>query len=169
VTESILQRYVVAGNFSCSRALQTCPEFPLWIAELFGQRSMTSFTEFWPLYLRAHQHKWTRIGHYCATASALIAVSLSIAFQTVWLTFLGIALGYGIAIASHRLVDGSKSLVLVNPVWGALADFRMCWLALTGGLAAELARHAGSAPSRPGGSMVKNQGKAAGPVKPLRL
>ena len=127
---------------------------------------MTSFTEFWPLYLRAHQHKWTRIGHYCATASALTAVSLSFAFQTVWLTILGIVLGYGIAIASHRLVDGSKSLVLVNPVWGALADFRMCWLALTGGLAGELARHVGRAPSRAGGSMADARAKQSG--RPIR-
>ena len=130
---------------------------------------MTSFTEFWPLYLRAHQHKWTRIGHYCATASALIAVSLSIAFQTLWLTSLGIALGYGIAVASHRLVDGSKSLVLVNPVWGALADFRMCWLALTGGLAAELERHVGRAQSLERGSIAQSPGRTAGPVNPLRL
>ncbi len=104
---------------------------------------MTSFTEFWPLYLRAHQHKGTRIGHYCATTIALSLVGASIALQAFWLTLLGIVLGYGIALASHRLGDGSKSLVLVNPVWGAVADFRMCWLALTGGLAAELAQHVG--------------------------
>ena len=32
---------------------------------------MTSFKKFWPLYLRAHQHRGTRIGHYYATAIAL--------------------------------------------------------------------------------------------------
>ena len=51
------------------------------------------------------------------------------------------ALGYAVALAAHRLVDGSRSLVTVNPVWGAVADFKMCWLALTGGLSADLARH----------------------------
>jgi hypothetical protein len=43
-------------------------------------------------------------------------------------------------------------LVTVNPVWGALADFKMCWLALTGGLGTELERHVGpaqAAPSQP--------------------
>jgi hypothetical protein len=104
---------------------------------------MKSFKEFWPLYLRAHQHRGTRIGHYCATAIALSNVAISIILQSIWPTILGIVLGYTIAIASHRLGDGSKSLVLVNPVWGAVADFKMCWLALTGGFAAELARHAG--------------------------
>jgi hypothetical protein len=105
---------------------------------------MTSFKDFWPLYLQAHRHRGTRIGHYAATTIALTMVAASIAFQAIWLTALGIVLGYSIALAAHRLVDGSRSLVTVNPVWGAIADFKMCWLALTGGLAAELADHLGS-------------------------
>jgi hypothetical protein len=113
---------------------------------------MTSFKDFWPLYLRAHRHRATRIGHYAATGIALSAIAASIALQTLWLTALGIALGYAVALAAHRFVDRSKSLVTVNPVWGALADFKMCWLALTGGLGAELERHVGpaqDAPSQP--------------------
>jgi hypothetical protein len=104
---------------------------------------MTSFKDFWPLYLRAHSHRGTRIGHYAATAIALSTIAASIALQAIWMTALGIVLGYAIALASHRLADGSKSLVTVNPIWGAIADFKMCWLALTGGLSAELARHIG--------------------------
>jgi hypothetical protein len=106
---------------------------------------MTSFKSFWPLYLQAHSHRGTRIGHYAATAIALTTIAASVALQQIWLTAVGIALGYGIALAAHRLVDGSRSLVTVNPVWGAVADFRMCWLALTGGLAAELADQLGPA------------------------
>ncbi|WP_119304701.1 DUF962 domain-containing protein [Dongia deserti] len=117
---------------------------------------MTSFKEFWPLYLRAHQHRRTRIGHYFATAIALSTVATSFVLQAIWLTILGIIIGYGIALASHRLGDGSKSLVLVNPVWGALADFKMCWLALTGGLAAQLAQHVGPACEQVEGSMAES-------------
>lgn len=105
---------------------------------------MTSFKDFWPLYLRAHRHRGTRVGHYAATSIALSAIAASIALQALWLTALGIALGYAIALAAHRFADGSRSLVTVNPVWGALADFKMCWLALTGGLRAELERHVGA-------------------------
>lgn len=117
---------------------------------------MAGFKEFWPLYLRAHQHRRTRIGHYYATAIALSTVAASIALQTIWLTVLGIVLGYGIALTSHRLGDGSKSLVLVNPVWGAVADFRMCWLALSGGLAAELEQHVGPPRDHVAGSMIRS-------------
>ena len=87
----------------------------------------------------AHRHRGTRIGHYAATTIALATIAASIALQEIWLTALGIALGYAIALAAHHVVDGSKSLVAVNPVWGAVADFKMCWLALTGALSAELA------------------------------
>ncbi|HJR21948.1 MAG TPA: DUF962 domain-containing protein [Dongiaceae bacterium] len=117
---------------------------------------MTSFNDFWPLYLRAHRHRGTRIGHYAATAIALSTIAASIALQSIWLTVLGIVLGYAIALAAHRLVDGSKSLVTVNPVWGAVADFRMCWLALSGGLAAELAQHVGRSDEHAIGPMIES-------------
>jgi hypothetical protein len=102
---------------------------------------LISFKDFWPVYLQAHRHRGTRIGHYAATATALTTIAASLALHETWFIALGIALGYAIALASHRLVDGSKSLVTVNPVWGAIADFRMCWLALTGDLEAEIAQH----------------------------
>jgi hypothetical protein len=117
---------------------------------------MTSFKEFWPLYLHAHRHRGTRIGHYTATTIALTTIAASIALQAIWLTALGIVLGYAIALVAHRLCDGSKSLVTVNPVWGAVADFRMCWLALTGGLAAELARHVEPSRSHAIGRMIES-------------
>ncbi|HET6161979.1 MAG TPA: DUF962 domain-containing protein [Dongiaceae bacterium] len=104
---------------------------------------MMSFRAFWPRYLRAHQHRATRIGHYYATTLALSAVAASFVLQTIWVALCGILVGYAIALASHRMGEGSRSLVLVNPVWGAVADLKMCWLALTGGLAAELAEHVG--------------------------
>ena len=117
---------------------------------------MTSFAEFWPRYLRAHQHRGTRIGHYYATGIALSAVTASVFLHSIWMTMLGIVIGYGIALVSHRFVDNSKSLVFVNPVWGARADFKMCWLALTGGLSAELAQHVGSPRDHPSESMVRS-------------
>lgn len=116
---------------------------------------MISFKDFWPLYLRAHQSRGMRIAHYCATAIALTAVAASIALHSIWLTILGIVLGYTIAVASHRVV-GSKSLVLVNPVWGAIADFRMCWLASTGGLAAEFEQHIGVLRPPTDGTMIRS-------------
>ena len=104
---------------------------------------MMSFRSFWPLYVRAHRSRATRAAHYCATAMALSTVAISVVFADLSILLIGIAVGYAVALTSHRLGDGSRSLVMVNPVWGALADLKMCWLAVTGGLRGELDRHGG--------------------------
>jgi len=98
-----------------------------------------TFREFWPAYLRAHSRPATRAVHYCATV--LGVGSAIIAAATLEPLFLGgIAPAYAMAIGSHTFIEKNRSLVGVNPVWGALADLRMFWLALTGGLARELAQ-----------------------------
>lgn len=156
VSQERMEALSTAPELSTSRRVAIAASLRPWGDDLRRDVFMRSFKEFWPLYLYAHQHRGTRIGHYVATTIALSTVAASIALQAIWLTILGIVLGYGIALASHRLCDGSKSLVLVNPVWGALADFRMCWLALTGGLAAELAEHVGPPRARADGSMIRS-------------
>jgi hypothetical protein len=98
-----------------------------------------TFREFWPRYLRAHGNPVTRTAHYGATiigvGSALVA---AITLQPAFL--LGIGIAYGFAIASHVFIEKNQSMIRVNPIWGALADLRMFWLALTGGLQHEVAR-----------------------------
>lgn len=100
-----------------------------------------TFREFWPGYLRAHQRRGTRVAHYLATTLGLGGVAIALTSQRPSIAIAAIILGYGIAVSSHHLFEGRGSLVLVNPVWGAMADLRMCWLALRGGLGAELQRH----------------------------
>jgi len=98
-----------------------------------------TFQEFWPAYLRAHSRPATRAVHYCATLVG--AGSAIIAAATLEPFFLaGIGPAYALAIGSHRFIEKNRPLIRVNPVFGAIADLRMFWLALTGGLTRELAR-----------------------------
>jgi hypothetical protein len=101
---------------------------------------MMPFREFWPLYLRAHRRRATRQVHYLATvfgaSMAVVAVIVSEAVVFV----IGIGGAYGMAVGAHWVFEGNQPLIRVNPLWGAIADLRMCWLALTGGLAAEQRR-----------------------------
>ena len=111
-----------------------------------------TFREFWPLYLQAHSKPATRTMHYGATVvglgSALIA---AVVLQPLFL--IGIAVAYGLAIGAHALFEKNRSMIRVNPVWGALADLRMFWLAATGGLQREIARcHPRPEPARLGES-----------------
>jgi hypothetical protein len=99
------------------------------------------FAEFWPLYLHAHSRRGTRAAHYVATGFGGSMGAVALAVEEPWLLPTGIGISYVIAVLSHWGVERNQPLILVNPFWGAVADLRMCWLALTGRLARELARH----------------------------
>jgi hypothetical protein len=98
-----------------------------------------TFREFWPLYLQAHSQPTTRAVHYAATLLGVgSTLAAAITLQPAFL--LGIGIAYGLAIASHALIEKNRSMLRVNPLWGAVADLRMFWLALSGGLPREIDR-----------------------------
>ncbi|HKP25769.1 MAG TPA: methyltransferase domain-containing protein [Dongiaceae bacterium] len=98
------------------------------------------FREFWPLYLNAHRLPGTRALHYFATALGILSAIQAVAAQQAWIFVAGIALSYAIAISAHWFVERNQPLIGVSVFWGAVADLRMCWLALTGRMEIELIR-----------------------------
>src|SRR5690242_20670337 len=106
-----------------------------------------TFREFWPLYLQAHSLPATRAIHYVATVIGVgSTIAALIALQPLFL--LGIGIAYGIAIGAHGFFEKNRSMIRVNPVWGAIADLRMFWLAATGGLKRELVKSRSVRPVR---------------------
>ena len=95
------------------------------------------FSKFWPMYLDAHRNPATRLAHYLATVFGLFATLEAIDERHFGYMAGGIAISYVIAILSHRLIEGNRPLIRVNPFFGMVADVRMCWLAATGALADE--------------------------------
>jgi hypothetical protein len=65
----------------------------------------------------------------------------AIAAEEAWMLPVGIALSYVVAVLSHWGIERNRPLIAVDPLLGAVADLKMCWLALTGRLTRELARH----------------------------
>lgn len=100
-----------------------------------------TFQEFWPRYLEAHRLPGTRALHYFATIIGISASIDAIVTMQPLIFVVGVPLSYCIAIGSHRLIEGNQPLIRVNAIWGAFADLRMCWLAITGKLEAEFAKH----------------------------
>jgi ubiquinone/menaquinone biosynthesis C-methylase UbiE len=98
------------------------------------------FQGFWRLYLQAHRLPGTRALHYFATVVGILSTIEAIATRQPLIFAAGIVLSYAIAIAAHWFVEGNQPLIRVNAFWGAVADLRMCWLALTGRLSAEMIR-----------------------------
>jgi hypothetical protein len=102
---------------------------------------MMGFKEYWPLYLSAHRRPATRACHYLATGAGISAAFISFVLAAPLIFIATVGTCYVVAIASHRHVERNRPMILINPVWGAIADLRMTWLAVSGGLRAEFARH----------------------------
>ena len=98
------------------------------------------FREFWPVYLHAHSRRSTRALHYVATAFFGFMAIVAVAVEEIWIVPAGIAGSYTLAVIGHWRFERNRPLFLVNPFWGAVADLRMCWLALTGRLNRELVK-----------------------------
>lgn len=116
-----------------------------------------SYSDFWRLYLDAHRRPATRGMHYAATLVGAASALASAVLGEILLAPLGLMLAVGMAVGSHRFIEHNRPLIRINPLYGALCDLRMMWLAVTGGLPREYARLGlvGAAP-RP---------KAASPLK----
>lgn len=100
-----------------------------------------SFEEFWPVYLRAHASPTCRALHYAAAASGLAALAMLLLTGSTWWLLAGLVVSYGFAWVGHYRVENNVPLTFTHPWWSLLADYRMFFLWLTGGLARHL-RHA---------------------------
>ncbi len=100
-----------------------------------------SFAEFWPQYLRAHRRRATRAAHYAGVIGGTLGAGVAMVTLEPWPLVAGVAAAFGLSIGSHRLFEGNRPLLRRQPAWSALSDLRMFYLAMTGGLRREMARH----------------------------
>ncbi|MGG5818385.1 Mpo1-like protein [Falsiroseomonas sp. HW251] len=99
-----------------------------------------SYGEFWPHYLRQHANPMTRRVHAVGTVTGLLIAAFALLFgDPAWL-LLALLVGYGLAWASHLLVEGNRPATFGHPLWSLASDLRMAWLMLTGRLGPELER-----------------------------
>ena len=103
-------------------------------------RTITSFADFWPYYLREHSRPATRALHYIGT-SLVIALAIYAVVAGRWLLFLAIPIaGYFFAWVGHFGIEKNRPATFTYPLWSLAADFKMWWLWLTGRLSSELRR-----------------------------
>lgn len=89
-----------------------------------------SFREFWLLYMQAHRLPGTRGLHYFATCVGILSAIEAIVVAQPMIFVGGIAFSYAVAISAHLIVEQNQPLIRVNAFLGAIADLKMCWLAL---------------------------------------
>ncbi|MBM4361151.1 MAG: DUF962 domain-containing protein [Deltaproteobacteria bacterium] len=118
-----------------------------------------TFSDFWPVYLRAHSSAASRAWHVAGlVGGALVAGALLATGMVFFLAAALVPVHLG-AYLGHRLSLRTADLRLVEerPGWAAVAELKMARLMLTGHLEPELrraaGRRAGPGPSRPAWSM----------------
>lgn len=111
-------------------------------------KTITTYADFWPHYLREHAKPSTRAWHYVGTCIALL-VLVSVILTGQWI-FLPLAFvsGYFFAWLSHGLIEKNKPATFTYPLWSLLSDFKMLFCFLTGQMKAELEKAGVSAPQR---------------------
>ncbi|MGB3455449.1 MAG: DUF962 domain-containing protein [Litorimonas sp.] len=111
-------------------------------------KTIETYAEFWPYYLREHSRSATRAWHYLGTAIAITVLAF-VVISGRWL-FLPLVLvsGYFFAWMSHGLVERNKPATFTYPLWSLASDFKMLFHFLTGTMGREL-RKAGVTPAQP--------------------
>lgn len=105
-----------------------------------ADRTIKSFAEFWPYYLREHSKPATRSLHYIGTT---LVVALALLALVSGRPMLWIALplaGYFFAWIAHFVIEKNRPATFTYPLWSLVADFKMWAYWLTGKLAAELTK-----------------------------
>lgn len=101
-------------------------------------KTIQTYREFWPYYLREHARPATRAWHYVGTILA-IAVLIGVIATGRWVLLpLVLVAGYFFAWMSHGLIEKNKPATFTYPLWSLASDFRMLFCFLTGQMGREL-------------------------------
>jgi hypothetical protein len=92
----------------------------------------TTFAEFWPYYMAAHQDPRNRAIHYLGSAGGVAALAAGLVTATWWIPLAGILFGYACAWFGHFRFEHNRPATWVKPWWSFLGDWRMFWMKLSG-------------------------------------
>jgi len=98
-------------------------------------RSLHSFAEFYPFYLREHSHPTCRRLHFIGSTLALISVWASIWTHQAGFFLAALAFGYGFAWVGHFVFEKNRPASFKRPLYSFMGDWRMYFEIWTGKIA----------------------------------
>jgi hypothetical protein len=104
------------------------------------EKAASSFEEFWPEYVRAHQNKLNRTLHAIGIGLALACVVAAIFKKRPWLLALAPVFAYGFAWGGHFFAEKNMPATFSHPLYSARAGAIMFWKTICGEMDAEVAR-----------------------------
>ena len=103
-------------------------------------KNISSFNDFWPVYLRAHRSRASQAFHLGGLVLSVALAAALVSCGMVFFLVLAIVPAQIGAAIGHKLSPRKERTVEDHPDWAALADLRMCALMLTGRLKREMAQ-----------------------------
>ena len=99
-----------------------------------SQKTIQTYAEFWPFYLKEHSHPTNRKLHYAGTSLGLLLLAYAVFTQTYWLILPALISGYAFAWVGHFIIEKNRPATFKYPFWSFISDFKMLYCALTGKL-----------------------------------
>ena len=101
-------------------------------------KTIKTYAEFWPHYLREHARPATRAWHYVGTGAAIgLMIYIIVTGKLSWLP-LALMCGYAFAWMSHGLIEKNKPATFTYPLWSLVSDVKMLFCFIIGRMRAEL-------------------------------
>jgi hypothetical protein len=90
-------------------------------------KSFDSFSAFYPVYLRIHDHPTNRRLHVAGNLLGLGAIVLALVERRAWLVLLAPVLANAFAWIGHWRFQRNRPGVFSYPFYGMLGSWRMTW------------------------------------------
>jgi hypothetical protein len=97
-----------------------------------------SFSEFWPVYVRAHSEPMTRGLHFAGTLTGWGIFAAAIMARHWWWIVAALVVPYALAWIGHFFVEHNKPATFEHPLWSWRADQKMVGMMLVGKMGEEV-------------------------------
>lgn len=106
----------------------------------FVDRRFEHFSQFWPFYVSEHSKKATRHLHFIGTTLMFLFLTHAIAMHSLLSLTTAILSAYGLAWASHFLIEKNRPATFRYPIFSLMGDFKMYGFTIMGRMDHEIAR-----------------------------
>ena len=105
------------------------------------EQRITSYREFWPIYIAQHGRPATRLLHFIGTSGALALLTMAAVLPQLWLLLAAPFSGFFFAWVGHFFVEKNRPATFKYPLFSLIGDFHMYGLMWLGRMNAQAARH----------------------------